>query len=102
MKIFCGFSSPADYAKDLINTKKADKNKEYVKEIEDRISDLKDRIEQMSDKEEKYKNANETLEIVNKIIDYNNNAQTFFHRASKVDKKNQNQRLKKVLQTEQN
>ena len=81
MKIFCGFSSPADYAKDLINTKKADKNKEYVKEIEDRISDLKDRIEQMSDKEEKYKNANETLEIVNKIIDYNNNAQTFFHRA---------------------
>ena len=35
----------------------------------------------MSDKEEKYKNANETLEIVNKIIDYNNNAQTFFHRA---------------------
>ena len=29
---------------------------------------------------------NETLEIINKIIDYNNNAQNFFHHASKVDK----------------
>ena len=48
---FFGFSSPADYAKELINTKNADKNKEYVEEIEDRISDSKDRIEQMSDKE---------------------------------------------------
>ena len=56
----------------------------------------------MSDKEKKYKNANETLEIINKIIDYNNNAQIFFHHASKVYKKNQNQRLKKVLQREQN
>ena len=25
--------------------------------------------------------------MINKIIDYNNNAQNFFHRASKVDKK---------------
>ena len=37
-------SSPADYAKMLINTKNADENKENVKEIEYRISDLKDRI----------------------------------------------------------
>ena len=52
----------------------------------------------MNDKEKKYKNAKETLEIINKIIDYNKDAQNFFHHASKVDKKNQNQRLKKVLQ----
>ena len=41
----------------------------------------------MSDKEKIYKNANETLEIINKIIDYNNNAQNFFHHESKVYKK---------------
>ena len=93
---------PAEYAKELINTKNTNKNKEYVEEIKSRISDLKDRIKQMSDKEKKYKNANEALEIINKIIDYNNNAQIFFHHASKVYKKNQNQRLKKVLQREQN
>ena len=37
-------SSPADYAKMVINTKKRNENKEIVAEIEDRISDLKDRI----------------------------------------------------------
>ena len=95
---FFGFSSPADYAKELINTKNADKNKEYVEEIEDRISDSKDRIEQISDKEKKYKNAKETLEIINKVIDYNKDAQHFFHCASRVDKKNQNQRLNIFLQ----
>ena len=54
----------------------------------------------MSDKEKEEKNSNETLEI-NKILGYNKNAKKFFHCASKVDKKkkkNQNQRLKKVLQ----
>ena len=50
----------------------------------------------MNDKEKNI-NANETLEIINKIIDYNNNAQNIFHCASKVDKKNQNQRLKKSI-----
>ena len=40
----------------------------------------------MNDKEKK-KNAKETLEIIDKIIDYNKDAQNFFHRASKVDKK---------------
>ena len=95
---FFGFSSPADYAKELINTKNADKNKGIVEEIEDRISDLESRIKQMSDKEKEEKNSNETLEI-NKILGYNKNAKKFFHCASKVDKKkNQNQRLKKVLQ----
>ena len=37
-------SSPADYAKTLINTKNSDENKEFVAEIKNRISDLKDRI----------------------------------------------------------
>ena len=97
-----GFSSPAEYAKVLINTKNQDENKEYVEEAKNRISDLEDRIKQMRDKEKKYKNAKETLGIINKVIDYNKDAQNFFYRASKVDKKNQNQRLEKVLQREQN
>ena len=84
---FFGFSSPADYAKELINTKNADKNRGIVEEIEDRISDLEDRIKQMSDKEKEEKNANETLEIINKILGYNKNAKKFFQCASKVDKK---------------
>ena len=41
---FFGSSSPADYAKRLINTKNLNENKEIVAEREDRISDLKDRI----------------------------------------------------------
>ena len=56
----------------------------------------------MNKKEKEEKDVDETLEIINKIIGYNNNAQIVFHRTSKVEKKNQNQRLKKVLQIEQN
>ena len=37
-------SSPAEYAKELINTKNADENKKNVEEIKNRISDLEDRI----------------------------------------------------------
>ena len=70
--------------------------------MENKISNLKNRIEQMNDKEKKYKNAKETLGIINKIINYNNNANFFFHRGSKLDKKNHNQRLKKVLEREYN
>ena len=78
-------SSPANYAKMLINTKNADENKENVKEIENRILDLEDRIKEMNEKEKK--NVKETLEIIRKTLDYNKNAQNFFHRASKVDKR---------------
>ena len=46
-------SSPADYAKMLINTENPDKNKKFVAEIKDRISDLKDRIREMGKKEKK-------------------------------------------------
>ena len=81
----------------LINTKNADKNKEYVEEIKNRISSLENRIEEMNEKEKKDKIVDETLEIIKKVIDYNKDAQNLFHCASKVDKKNQNQRLKKSI-----
>ena len=42
------------------------------------------------------KNADETL--LKKILNYDENAQNYFQLASKVNKKNQNQKLKKVLQ----
>ena len=40
----------------------------------------------MSEKEKKEKNADETLKIIKKILDYNKDAQNYFHRASNVDK----------------
>ena len=46
-------SSPANYAKMLINTKNADENKENVKEIENRILDLEDRIKEINEKGKK-------------------------------------------------
>ena len=84
---FFQWSSPANYANMLINTKNQNENKERLKEIENRIWDLKDRIAKMSDKERKTKNADETLEIIEKILDYNKCAQNLFYRASSVDKK---------------
>ena len=43
-------SSPADYAKMLINTS-PNESKKIVAEIKDRISDLKDKIKEMSERE---------------------------------------------------
>ena len=51
-KIF-ELSSTAEYAKELINTKNRDENKERVEEIEYRISDVEDEIKRMSKKEKK-------------------------------------------------
>ena len=48
-------SSPADYAKMLIDIKNTDENKRIAAEIEDRISNLKDRIKEMSETETKIK-----------------------------------------------
>ena len=79
------FSSPADYAKILINTSNPNENKKNVAEIKDRISDLKDRIKEMSETEKQ--NADETLNIIEKILDFNKDAQKNFQLASKVDKK---------------
>ena len=52
-KDFFESSSPANYAKTLINIKNPDENKEFVAEIEDRTSNLKDRIKKMSETEKK-------------------------------------------------
>ena len=41
----------------------------------------------MSENEKKGKIVYETLEIIKKFLDYNKEAQNFFHCASKVDKK---------------
>ena len=72
-------SSPADYAKELINVKDPNENKEIVAEI-------KNRIKEMSEKE-KNKSANETLKIIEEILDYNKEAQKTFSIESKVDKR---------------
>ena len=48
-------SSPADYAKSLINLKDSNENKEIVAEIKSRILNLKDRIKEMSEKEKQIK-----------------------------------------------
>ena len=53
MKIFFGFASPSDYAKELINVKNVDKSKGILEEIEDRISDLEARIKEINEKEKK-------------------------------------------------
>ena len=50
---FLEFSSPADYAKTLINIKNADENIGIVAEAKDRISDLKDRVKEMKQKKKK-------------------------------------------------
>ena len=81
----------------FINTN-PDGNKEIVEEIKGRMSDLKDKIKVMSEKEKEKKNAHETLKILEKVLNYNKNIQKFFQSASNADKKNQNQKLKKVLQ----
>ena len=52
-KDFFGLSSPADYAKKLINIQNPDENKGIVAEIKNRTSNLKDRIKRMSEKEKK-------------------------------------------------
>ena len=79
-------SSPADYAKTLINTKNPNENKEIVAEIKNKISDLKDRIKKNEWNRKKNKNADETLKIIEKILDYNKNTQKIFLLPSKVDK----------------
>ena len=90
-------SSLTDYAKELINIKNADKNKGIVEEIENKILDLEDRIKEMNEKEKKNKNVKETLEIIRKILDYNKNAQNFFHRASKVDKRKSKSKIEESI-----
>ena len=89
---FFEFSSPADYAKELINTS-PDKNKKNVAEAKDRISDSEDRIEQMSDKEKEYKMQMRHL-ILTKLLIIITMLKIFFIVHQKLIKKNQNQSLK--------
>ena len=81
---FLESSSPAGYAKTLINIKNADENKETVAEKIDRISNLKDRIKETSETEKK--NGDTTLKIIEKVLDYSKDAQQIFQHTSKVDK----------------
>ena len=94
---FFEYSSPANYAKMIINAKNWDENKKNVEEIENRISDLKDRIKKISEKEKKDKNANETLEIIEKILDYNKDAQKCFYCASKIDKEKSEPKIEESI-----
>ena len=43
----------------------------------------------------------ETLEIINKSFNYNKDAQNFFHRASKIDKKKSEPKIEKSTLREQ-
>ena len=51
----------------------------------------------MSKKEKKDKNANETVEIIKEILYYNEKAQKFFHRASKVDKRKSKSKIEESI-----
>ena len=53
LKDFFESSSPADYAKVLINVKNPNENKEIVAKMKNRILDLKDRIKEMNKNEKK-------------------------------------------------
>ena len=95
-------SSPADYAKNLINTKNRDEQKEIVKEMENRISDLNDRIKKMSEKEKKEKNMDETLNIIKKFLITIKTLTNFLNLHQRLIKESQSQILTRVLQRQQN
>ena len=80
---FFSSPSPADYAKELINTKNLDENKEIVAEIKKQDIRFKGRNKR---NERKKKSAGETLKIIEEIHDYNKGTQKTFAHASKVDK----------------
>ena len=54
-KDFFESSSPAEYAKELVNVKDPNENKEIVAKTKNRILNLKNRIKEMSKKEKKIK-----------------------------------------------
>ena len=100
MKIFFGFASPADYAKELINNKNVDKSKGIVEEIEDRIPDLENRIKEINEKEKK--TLRRHYRLLEKFLIIIKMLKVFFIVHQKLIKENQNQRLKKVLQRGRN
>ena len=92
-------SSPANYAKMLINTN-PDENKKIVEEIKDRISNLKDRIKETTKKEEKIKILMRQYRLLKKLLIAIKMLQNIFSLHQNLINENQNQRLKKVLQME--
>ena len=86
---FLESSSPADYAKELINVKDPNENKEILAEI-------KNIIKEMSEKEAN-KSANETLKIIEETLDYNKEAQKAFSIASKVDNRKSEPKLEESI-----
>ena len=86
---FLESSSPAGYAKTLINIKNADENKETVAEKIDRISNLKDRIKEM---------GIQLQRLLKKFLITKKMRNKFFSIHQKLIKENQNQSLKKALQ----
>ena len=69
----------------LINTKDLGKNEEFYRRNEKQNIRFKRQNKKKSEWKRK-KNVEETLKIMEKILDYNKNAQIFFHCASKIDK----------------
>ena len=94
---FLESSSPAGYAKTLINIKNADENKETVAEKIDRISNLKDRIKEMSETKKK-KMGIQLQRLLKKFLITKKMRNKFFSIHQKLIKENQNQSLKKALQ----
>ena len=93
MKIFFGFASPADYAKELINIKNVDKSKRIVEEIADRIKEIN---------EKEKKTLRRHYRLLEKFLIIIKMLKVFFIVHQKLIKENQNQRLKKVLQRGRN
>ena len=95
MKIFFGFASPADYAKELINNKNVDKNKGIVEEIENRISDLENRIKEINEKEKK--TLRRHYRLLEKFLIIIKMLKVFIHRASKVDKRKSEPKIEESI-----
>ena len=91
-------SSPADYAKMLVNTKNLNENKEIVVEIEDRILDLNNRIKKMSETEKKMQMRHQRL--LKKFLITIKMLKKIFRLHQKLIKEKQNQKLIKGNQNQ--
>ena len=80
----------------LINTKNPNENKGKVKEIQN-IRFKRQNKKNERKRKKKDKNVDETLKIIKKILDCNKNAQSFFYRASKIDKEKSKPRFEKSI-----
>ena len=88
MKIFFGFASPADYAKELINIKNVDKSKRIVEEIADRIKEIN---------EKEKKTLRRHYRLLEKFLIIIKMLKVFIHRASKVDKRKSEPKIEESI-----